>query len=127
MEYLSGNLTADDVRKTDLYNRGDCINIWVNQGEFELLQMQHEAMRQQLAKPAPEAQILIDALRYRFLKERYAMANFDIYEAEDGEQKVAGIIFEMPNGTTYSADVDKTIDDAIKVYDAKATPDGVEK
>lgn len=56
----------------------------------------------------------IDAARYRFLRGKYAMANFDIYDAEVGEERVAGIIFELPKRVTYSADVDKTIDDAIR-------------
>jgi len=62
MKYLNGNLTADEVRKTDLYARGDCINIWVNQGEFEMLQMEHETMRQQLAQQ-PSVDVLVEALR----------------------------------------------------------------
>ena len=62
MEYLNGNLTREEVRKTDLYARGDCINIWVNQGEFEMLQMEHETMRQQLAQHPPQSESVKEAL-----------------------------------------------------------------
>lgn len=54
-----------------------------------------------------------DAERYKFIKANYAMANFDLYDAEIGEPKVCGIIFEVPNGTLFSADFDATIDSAI--------------
>jgi hypothetical protein len=37
VDYMNGNCTAEQVRASELYQRGDCINIWVNQGEFEML------------------------------------------------------------------------------------------
>ena len=36
MEYLNGNLTAAEVRESSLYIRGDCINVWVNEGELHM-------------------------------------------------------------------------------------------
>lgn len=54
-----------------------------------------------------------DVERYQFIKANYAMANFDLYDAEIGEHKICGIIFEVPNGTMFSADFDATIDSAI--------------
>jgi hypothetical protein len=50
MEYLNGNLTREEVRKSELYKRGDCINIWVNEGEFQFMQMELASLRQQLAE-----------------------------------------------------------------------------
>ncbi len=92
MEYLSGKLTAEEVRKTDLYNRGDCINIWVNQGEFEMLQMEHEAMRQQLAqqpsvdllvaakKLIDHNQAMIDSLMLEFCPERMTAEQLETWK-----------------------------------------------
>ena len=63
---------------------------------------------------AEYANLKEDAERYRYLKPNYVMANFDIYEAENKEDRVCGIIFEMPQDIKYSADLDATIDQAIK-------------
>lgn len=49
MEYLNGNLSKEEIRKSDLYKRGDCIKIWVNEGEFFNMQLDIESLRQQLA------------------------------------------------------------------------------
>jgi hypothetical protein len=78
MEYLNGNLTAEEVRKSDLYKRGDCINIWVNEGEFQFMQMELASLRQQLTKPADDTITLPIAEVERTVKEiasnvRYAM------------------------------------------------------
>lgn len=59
-------------------------------------------------------QVEIDAKRYRWLKQNYAMANFDIYEAENKEDRVSGLIFEIPNDIRVSADLDSTIDEAMR-------------
>jgi hypothetical protein len=34
MEHFSGLLSAEDIRKTEMYKRGDCIQIWVHEGDF---------------------------------------------------------------------------------------------
>jgi len=79
---------------------------WNDAGEYA------ESLRQQLAQQ-PSVDVLVDAERYRWLRERYVMANFDIYNAEKFEDGVSGIIFEMPEGITYSADINAVIDEAM--------------
>lgn len=58
-------------------------------------------MRQQLAKPAPEAQILIDALR--------------------GSLQVLTAGFKTPSSR--NSECHRIISDALAAYDTKATPD----
>jgi hypothetical protein len=55
----------------------------------------------------------IDAERYRYLKENYVMANFNIYDDEDFSNGQTGLIIEVPNGIDINRDLDLVVDQAI--------------
>jgi hypothetical protein len=55
----------------------------------------------------------IDAERYRYLKENYVMANFNIYDDEDFSNGQTGLIIEVPNGIGINRDLDLVVDQAI--------------
>jgi hypothetical protein len=93
---------VDVVQRLKLVNDYDQCRAAMNDAVIEIESLRHEVRR------------------YKFLKNSYAMANFDIYEAEKGEKKVTGLIFEMPENISVSANLDNTIDDAIKLKDSQS-------
>ncbi len=88
--------------------------IEVLQSCYDALDVASVSKMETVQSAQPTSQDVLDAERYRWLKPNYAMANFDIYDAEKGESKQSGIIFEMPDGLSYGEDLDALIDAAMK-------------
>lgn len=40
IDYIDGNCSAELVQESNMYKRGDCIRVWVNEGEFLNLGLQ---------------------------------------------------------------------------------------
>lgn len=137
MSELFKQVTIDGVEylQVDEFSYNVAISIRGAETLDEAAQMVRNVLnnaRQQLAQQSsdhigdvdkminPSVDVLVDAERYRWLRGKYVMANFDIYGAEKFEDGVSGIIFEMPDGISYSADIDAVIDEAMN--EAKTNP-----
>lgn len=108
-EIIKDAISVGAIRTTQLVFSGE--NSYVL-SESQLLKLIELTL-----KRAPLSANEQDAERYRYLKENYVMANFNIYDDEDFSNGQTGLIIEVPNGIDINRDLDLVVDQALATYD----------